>query len=58
MLDIPLWEVALSIGLLMATIFFFAWIGARVYKGGVLMYGRSTSLKDLKKALQMSKKDV
>lgn len=58
MLDIPLWEVSLSIGLLVATIFFFAWIGAKVYKGGVLMYGRSTSLKDLKKALQLSKKDA
>ncbi len=57
MLDIPIWEVALSIGILIATILLFAAIGARVYKGGVLMYGRSSSLKDVKKAIALSKKE-
>lgn len=57
MLDIPVWEVALSIGILVATIILLAVIGARVYKGGVLMYGRSSSFKDLKKAMALSKKD-
>ncbi|SEQ40954.1 ABC-2 type transport system permease protein [Virgibacillus subterraneus] len=57
MLDIPFWEVALSIGILIATILLFAAIGARVYKGGVLMYGRSSSLKDVKKAIALSKKE-
>lgn len=57
MLDIPIWEVALSIGILAATILLFAAIGARVYKGGVLMYGRSSSLKDVKKAIALSKKE-
>ncbi|MGP4106573.1 ABC transporter permease [Virgibacillus sp. L01] len=57
MLDIPIWEVALSIGILVATILLFAAIGARVYKGGVLMYGRSSSLKDVKKAIALSKKE-
>ncbi|WP_164669583.1 ABC transporter permease [Virgibacillus doumboii] len=57
MLDIPIWEVALSMGILVATILLFAAIGARVYRGGVLMYGRSTSLKDFKKAIELSGKD-
>ncbi|MBP1947340.1 ABC transporter permease [Virgibacillus litoralis] len=57
MLEIPFWEVALSIGILVATILLFAAIGARVYKGGVLMYGRSSSLKDVKKAIALSKKE-
>lgn len=57
MLDIPAWEIALSIGILVATIILLAVIGARVYKGGVLMYGRSSSFKDLKKAMALSKKD-
>ncbi|MFD2761071.1 ABC transporter permease [Lentibacillus juripiscarius] len=57
MLDTPVWEVALSIGILAVTIALFAVIGARVYKGGVLMYGRSASLKDFKKAIELSKKD-
>ncbi|MFC4559140.1 ABC transporter permease [Virgibacillus kekensis] len=57
MLDVPAWEVALSIGILVATIAIFAWVGARVYKGGVLMYGRSSSLKDFKKAIELTKKE-
>jgi ABC-2 type transport system permease protein len=57
MLDIPAWEVALSIGILVATTVILALIGARVYKGGVLMYGKSSSLRDFRKALALSKKD-
>ncbi|RLL45000.1 ABC transporter permease [Oceanobacillus piezotolerans] len=57
MLDVPVWEVAISIGILIATIILLAAIGARIYKGGVLMYGRSSSFKDIKKALALSKKE-
>ncbi|GAB3060618.1 ABC transporter permease [Virgibacillus ainsalahensis] len=57
MLDVPLWEVALSIGLLIGTIIVLGLIGARVYKGGVLMYGGSNPLKDIKKAMALSKKE-
>ncbi|KAB8139035.1 ABC transporter permease [Gracilibacillus oryzae] len=57
MLDIPMWEIALSIAILIITIALLAVIGARIYRGGVLMYGTSTSLKDIKKALRLSKKE-
>ncbi|RCW69655.1 ABC transporter permease [Saliterribacillus persicus] len=57
MLEVPFWEVGLSIVIMIATILILAFIGARVYRGGVLMYGTSTSLKDFKKALQLSKKE-
>ncbi|WP_226576697.1 ABC transporter permease [Halobacillus litoralis] len=57
MLDIPLWEVGLSIGLLIVSIALLGWIGSRIYRGGVLLYGKSSSLKDLKTALQLSKKE-
>lgn len=57
MLNIPFWEVALSIGILIACIVLLAIFGARVYRGGVLMYGKSTSFKDIKTALQMTKKE-
>ncbi|SEH95999.1 ABC-2 type transport system permease protein [Halobacillus karajensis] len=57
MLDIPVWEVALSLGILVGSIALLGWIGARIYRGGVLMYGKSSSLKDLKTALQLSKKE-
>ncbi|SDM00941.1 ABC transporter permease [Sediminibacillus halophilus] len=56
MLDIPAWEVALSIVIMLASIALLAALGARVYRGGVLMYGKASSLKDFKKALQLSKK--
>ncbi|GGF16105.1 hypothetical protein GCM10010954_13410 [Halobacillus andaensis] len=56
MLNIPVWEVALSIGVLVGSIVILALIGARVYKGGVLMYGKSSSLKDIKQAIQLSKR--
>jgi ABC-2 type transport system permease protein len=57
MLNIPFWEIALSIGILVATIIFLAVFGARVYRGGVLMYGKSNSFKDIKKALQLTKNE-
>lgn len=55
MLNIPMWEIGLSIAILVAAVGLFAFIGARVYRGGVLMYGKS-SFKDIKKALALSKK--
>lgn len=57
MLDVPFWEVGLSIGILVASIVVLAIFGARVYKGGVLMYGSSKSLKNIKRALQLTKKE-
>jgi ABC-2 type transport system permease protein len=55
MLTIPVWEAILGIAILVATIAILAIFGARVYKGGVLMYGKSNSYKDIKKALQLTK---
>src|SRR5699024_1040291 len=41
MLDVPVWEVVVSVGLLVGTIILLAILGARIYRGGVLMYGPS-----------------
>jgi len=57
MLDIPIWEVIISVGLLIGTIIILAILGARIYRGGVLMYGPSRSLKDFKQALALTKKE-
>lgn len=57
MLNLPVWEPILGIIVLVATIMILAIFGARVYKGGVLMYGKSNSYKDIKKALQLAKKE-
>lgn len=56
MLDLPIWEPMLGIGILLVTIFILGWFGSRVYRGGVLMYGASQSLKDIKKAIDMGRK--
>ncbi|MBH0228698.1 ABC transporter permease [Halobacillus yeomjeoni] len=57
MLDVPLWEIVLSLFLLTASVIGLGLLGARIYRGGVLMYGKSSSLKDMKTALQLSKKE-
>lgn len=57
MLTIPFWEAILGIALLVGTIVVLAVFGARVYRGGVLMYGKSNSLKDIKRALQLTKNE-
>lgn len=57
MLTIPVWEPLLGMGILIVTIVVLAIFGARVYKGGVLMYGKSSSFKDIKKALQLTKNE-
>ena len=55
MLELPVWEPLLAIGIMLVTIFLLGFFGARVYRGGVLMYGPSRSLKDIKKAIQLGK---
>ena len=57
MLNVPFWEIGLSISILVGTIILLAMFGSKVYRGGVLMYGKSSSFKDIKKALQLTKKD-
>lgn len=57
LLNIPFYEVMLSIGILVATIAVLGYLGAKIYRGGVLMYGTGVKLKDFKHALQLGKKD-
>ncbi|MEW9109194.1 ABC transporter permease [Cytobacillus gottheilii] len=57
MLTLPVWEPILGIAILLISIIVLAIFGAKVYKGGVLLYGKSSSFKDIKKALQLSNKE-
>ena len=50
---VPVWELALSIGLLVATFIACGWASAKIYKIGILMFGKKTSFKDLWKWLKM-----
>lgn len=47
--DPPVWQVALSVVLLIATSLFFVWLSARIYRVGILMYGKKVTLKELGK---------
>jgi ABC-2 type transport system permease protein len=57
MLNIPTWEAVIGIVIMLVTIVIFAIIGARIYRGGVLIYGKFNSYKDIKKALQLTKNE-
>ena len=49
---VPMWELILSIGLLILTFIAVAWASAKIYKVGILMYGKKSSFKDLWKWLK------
>lgn len=48
------WELILSIVLLIATCFACAWASAKIYKAGILMFGKKSTWKDLFKWLKQS----
>lgn len=52
--DIPLWQELLSLVILYATAIFFVWVGARIYRVGILMYGKKPTLRELWKWLRYS----
>ncbi len=49
---VPMWELALSVILLVGTFVACAWISAKIYKIGILMFGKKTTFKDLWKWLR------
>jgi len=49
--DVPAWEIALSMGLMLLTIVGAVWMAAKIYRTGILMYGKKTSYKELWKWL-------
>lgn len=49
---VPLWQQALSVGLLIGTFMFTVWFAAKIYRVGILMYGKKPSYKELIKWLK------
>ena len=49
---VPGWELALSVVLLILTFILCAWLSAKIYKVGVLMFGKKSTFKDLWKWLK------
>lgn len=44
---VPLWQELLSITLLYASAFLMIWIGGKIYRVGILMYGKKPSIKEI-----------
>ncbi|WP_055106573.1 ABC transporter permease [Paenibacillus ihumii] len=53
--DAALLEVGLSLLILIAAIVFFSWLAAKIYRTGVLLYGKRPTLKELRKAMKAYK---
>ena len=49
---VPLWQEALSIALLYVTAIGMVWVGAKIYRVGILMYGKKPSVKEMLKWLK------
>ena len=45
--DIPMWQLALSMALLVGCFFLFTWLTGKIYRTGILMYGKKPSWKEM-----------
>jgi ABC-2 type transport system permease protein len=51
---VPYWQIAVSMLLMLVTFLAFVWMAAKVYRTGILMYGKKTSWKEMWKWLRYS----
>ncbi|WP_337034867.1 ABC transporter permease [Paenibacillus illinoisensis] len=51
----PTWEILVSLAILVVSIFIFGWLAAKIYRTGVLMYGKRPTFKELFKAMKAYK---
>lgn len=52
--SVPLWQIIVSILLMILTFFGIMWLAAKIYRVGILMYGKKASFKDLAKWIKQS----
>ena len=53
--DVPIWQIVLSVALSAATVAAFFWGAVKIYRVGVLMYGKTPSAKEVFRALREDK---
>jgi ABC-2 type transport system permease protein len=51
---VPYWQIAISMVIMLGTFIAFVWMAAKVYRTGILMYGKKTSWKEMWKWLRYS----
>jgi ABC-2 type transport system permease protein len=54
MTDVPLWQLGSSIVLMAGTFTGLIWLSARIYRVGILMYGKKASFKEMAKWIRYS----
>ena len=50
----PAWQIALSLGLLAVSIYIVLWLSSRLYRVGILMYGKRATLPEMFRWLRYS----
>jgi ABC-2 type transport system permease protein len=51
---VPLWQIAVSVGLLLLSIWGVLWFSSRLYRVGILMYGKRATLPEIIRWLRYS----
>lgn len=49
---VPWWQIAISVTILFGTFFFVVWFAAKIYRVGILMYGKKPTWKEMYKWLK------
>lgn len=52
--DVPIWQIGASFALLIASFFGVMWVSAKIYRVGILMYGKKASFGDFAKWIKQS----
>ncbi|HRP02773.1 MAG TPA: ABC transporter permease [Candidatus Kapabacteria bacterium] len=52
--EVPIWQIALSVVLLTITFFACLWFAAKIYRVGILMYGKKPTFKDIIKWFRLA----
>ncbi len=51
---VPIWEIMLSMGLLIITFLGMTWLAAKIYRTGILMYGKKVNYREIWKWIRYS----
>ncbi len=51
---VPYWEILLSMGLLVITFLGMTWLASKVYRTGILMYGKKVNYREIWKWIRYS----
>jgi ABC-2 type transport system permease protein len=50
----PIWQIVLSIVLLVGSVYFVIWFSSRIYRIGILMYGKRATVPEMLRWLRYS----